>query len=113
MLVHTSRQMLVHPLDPPLGDFGSLLVLHDHTNMPPSSVFYRNGHPPLLPALLAPVIALAGNREWPLHLALFPAYLLSVVAVGACWVCFTKVNAGCMEHSSGPGARHSLSTATM
>jgi hypothetical protein len=104
MLVHTSRQMLVHPLDPPLGDFGSLLVLHDHTNMPPSSVFYRNGHPPLLPALLAPVIALAGNREWPLHLALFPAYLLSVVAVwcllglfykGECRLYGTLIWAGC------------------
>jgi hypothetical protein len=81
MLVHTSRQLLVNPIDPPLGDYGRHMVLHDHTQMPASSVWYRTGHPPLLPLLLAPVVAAAGNREWPLHAALFIFYLLSIVAV--------------------------------
>ena len=81
MLVHTSRQFLVDPINPPLGEYGRHMALHDHTKMPESSVFYRTGHPPLLPIVLAPVLACAGDCEWPLHAALFPFYLASIFSL--------------------------------
>jgi hypothetical protein len=81
MLVHTSRQLFVSPINPPLGDYGRLMVLHDHTAMPEASVYYRTGHPPLLPMLLAPLVAVAGEQTWPLHCALFVFYLMSIFSL--------------------------------
>ena len=81
MLVHTGSQFLVDALNPPLGDYGRHMVLHDHTDMPETSVFYRTGHPPLLPLLLAPFIAVAGSREWPLHAVMLVFYLLCIFSV--------------------------------
>jgi 4-amino-4-deoxy-L-arabinose transferase-like glycosyltransferase len=81
MLVHTARQMLHNPIDPPLGDYGRLMALHDHTQMPPESIYYRTGHPPLLPLLLAPMVAVAGTREWPLHAVFFFFYAAAIFAV--------------------------------
>ncbi len=81
MLVHTARQFLVNPLNPPLGEYGRHMVLHDRTHMPESSVFFRTGHPPLLPLLLAPVVAAAGDRQWPLHAVLFVFYLAAIAAL--------------------------------
>jgi len=81
MLVHTARQIIENPLNPPLGDYGRHMILHDKTRMPESSVFYRCGHPPLLPAYLAVVIRIFGDREWVLHTALFPFYLLAIISV--------------------------------
>lgn len=78
MLVHTARQILVDPVNPPLGEYGRLMALHDHTRMPRESVYYRSGHPPLLAYVLAPVVAAAGEREWPLHLVMLIPYLLAV-----------------------------------
>ena len=83
MLVHTARQILVDPINPPLGNYGSHMVLHDKTHMPSSSIFYRCGHPPLLPFLLAGVIALFGDHEPVFHAFLFLFYLGAVFAV---WV---------------------------
>jgi hypothetical protein len=81
MLVHASRQVLSAPLDPKLGDYGGNMVLHDHTNMPRSSLFYRCGHPPLLPYVYAPVAAIANDREWPYHLVSFVFYLAAIYGV--------------------------------
>ncbi|MBN1127368.1 MAG: glycosyltransferase family 39 protein [Chitinispirillaceae bacterium] len=81
MLVHTARQMAMDPVNPPLGDYGRLMALHDHTKMPPGSVYFRTGHPPLLPLLLVPVVANTGSREWPLHLFFFVFYAAAIVAV--------------------------------
>lgn len=81
MLVHTSRMILIDPVNPPLGEYGRHMALHDHTKMPSSSAFYRCGHPPLLPLLIAPIVAIGGAVEWPLHLFLFLFYLISIYAV--------------------------------
>lgn len=81
MLVHAARQVLQDPLEPKLGDYGRNMILHDHTNMPQSSLFYRCGHPPLLAFLYAPVAAVAHGREWPYHLVTFVFYLLAVYGV--------------------------------
>lgn len=81
MLVHTARQIIENPVDPPLGDYGHHMVLHDKTKMPETSVFFRCGHPPLLPAILAGSIVLFGDREWVFHTVLFVFYVLAIVSV--------------------------------
>ncbi|MBD3394951.1 MAG: hypothetical protein GF418_04920 [Chitinivibrionales bacterium] len=79
MMVHTSRQMLVDVWNPPLGEFGKHLVLHDRTRMPEQSVFFRTGHPPLVPLLMAPATALARDGEWPFHAFMLGFYLALVL----------------------------------
>ncbi|MBD3343682.1 MAG: hypothetical protein GF401_01315 [Chitinivibrionales bacterium] len=81
MMVHMARQMLKNPVNPPLGVYGQHMALHDKTNMPGSSVFYRSAHPPLLPLILAPSVALAGEKEWPLHLSWFFFYVAAILGV--------------------------------
>ena len=78
LLVHTAHQLLINPINPPLGEYGRHMVLHEHTHMPTESAYYRCGHPPLLPLYLAPVAAIAKNHDWPYHVALFPSYLMSI-----------------------------------
>jgi hypothetical protein len=67
MMVHVARQIAKNPLHPTLGEYGRHMVLHDHTNMPRESVWYRSHHPPLIPLILAPIASIAGNAEWPFH----------------------------------------------
>ena len=83
MLVHTARQIIINPLNPPLGEYGRHMILHDYTQMPPSSVYYRCGHPPLLPALIAGTIVVFGDKEWVFHAFLFLFYLAAIYSV---WV---------------------------
>jgi hypothetical protein len=79
MLVHTAVQMRTDPIDPPLGEYGRHMAVHEQTAMPPYSVYYRNPHPPLLPLLLAP---LAGfDTVWQYHLFFLVIYLLNVIGV--------------------------------
>jgi 4-amino-4-deoxy-L-arabinose transferase-like glycosyltransferase len=83
MLVHASCMTALNPLAPPLGDYGRHMAAYNiHTGMPAGSLFYRCPHGPLLPLLLAPIASVAGNVEWPYHLALFP---FSVAAVLGCY----------------------------
>jgi hypothetical protein len=78
MMVHTARQLLVNPVDPPLGQFGEHLVLHGHSGMSERSAYYRCMHPPLVQYLLAPVALVAGHREWPFHAVMLVFYAASV-----------------------------------
>ncbi len=82
MMIHVARQLTVDPLDPPLGEYGRHMALHNSTNMPAQSVFYRCPHPPLLPALLAPLTRSATQAVWRYHLFMLAMYLL---AIGAVW----------------------------
>lgn len=81
MLVHASRQMARNPLNPPLGDYGRNMAVHNHTNMPQSSIFFRCPHPPFLPLLLAPVARYSGMKEWPFHVVMLLFYVLSIIGV--------------------------------
>ena len=81
MLIHVSRQILINPINPPLGSYGRNMAVHNRTNMPRLSVYYRCPHPPLLPFLLAPVAYYAGMREWPFHVAMSLFYILAVIGV--------------------------------
>jgi hypothetical protein len=72
--VHVARQLLVDPIDPPIGDYGKLLAPWNHTGLPESSVFFITPHPPLIPLYLTPFIAIFGENELALNWAMFPFY---------------------------------------
>jgi hypothetical protein len=59
MLVHSTRQFLINPVNPPLGEYGVHMAQHDTTGMPKTSVFYRIPHGPLLSLYLMPIAAIA------------------------------------------------------
>jgi len=83
LLVHAARMTAHDPLSPPLGEYGRHMAMYNiHTGMPPASLYYRCPHGPLLPFLLAPVAKIAGNAQWPFHLALLP---FSIAAVLGCY----------------------------
>jgi hypothetical protein len=78
MMVSTASQMIVSPVNPPLGEYGKHMVLHNKTAMPQTSIFFRNPHPPLVPLLLAPVIYFFGENELPVHIFFLIFYILTV-----------------------------------
>jgi hypothetical protein len=77
--VYVARQLLVDPINPPLGDYGKLLAPWNHTGLPETSVFHITPHPPLVPLYLAPFIALFGENEPVLNWAMFPFYAAMVL----------------------------------
>jgi hypothetical protein len=77
--VHVARQLLVDPIDPPIGEYGKLLAIWNHTGLPESSVFYTTPHPPLIPLYIAPFVALFGENELVLNWAMFPFYAAMVL----------------------------------
>jgi hypothetical protein len=78
MMINTAQQMLISPMNPPLGEYGKHMVLHNTTEMPKESIFYRNPHPPLIPLLLSPVLFFFGENEIPVHLFFLLFYILTV-----------------------------------
>ncbi len=84
MMVSTASQIIVSPFNPPLGEYGKHMVLHNKTAMPQSSIFFRNPHPPLIPLLLAPIVLFFGESEIPVHLFFLLFYLLTVLS-GYCF----------------------------
>jgi len=83
LLVHAARMATYNPLSPPLGCYGRHMAVYNiHTGMPAGSLYSRCPHGPLLPLLLAPVANIAGDAQWPFHLALLP---FSIAAVLGCY----------------------------
>jgi len=77
--VYVARQMLLDPLDPPLGAYGNLLAVWNHTGLPESSVFFITPHPPLIPLYIAPFVAFFGENERILNGAMIPFYVAAVL----------------------------------
>ena len=77
--VYVSRQMTKNLWDPPLGDYGKLLSVWNHSDLPQKSVFFATPHPPLVPLYLVPFIKLFGENEFALNWAMFPFYCASVL----------------------------------
>jgi Dolichyl-phosphate-mannose-protein mannosyltransferase len=77
--VYMAQQLLVSPVDPPLGRYGELLSPWNHTDLPAASAYYATPHPPLVPLYLAPFVAVFGANEIVLNWAMFPFYALSVL----------------------------------
>jgi 4-amino-4-deoxy-L-arabinose transferase-like glycosyltransferase len=78
--VHVARQMKENVLNPPLGEYGKLLSFWNNCPaMPRTSVFYATWHPPLVPLYLMPFVAIAGDNEWVLNMAMFPFYCGAVL----------------------------------
>jgi hypothetical protein len=77
--VYVTQQLLVNPINPPLGRFGALLAPWNHTALPSTSVYYITPHPPLIQFYLLPFMALFGASEHALNWAMFPFYLFSVL----------------------------------
>ena len=76
---YMAQQILVNPLNPPLGEFGRHLIPWNHTDLPETSAFYATPHPPLLPLYSALIVKLFGLHEQALNWSFFPFYLLSVL----------------------------------
>lgn len=77
--VHVAQQLLIDPVNPPIGDYGKICAVWNRTELPETSAYHLTPHPPLIPLYLAPWIALFGENEIILNWAMFPFYIISVL----------------------------------
>lgn len=83
--VYMAKQLLEDPLNPPLGTYGKLLSVWNHTELPEASAFHACPHPPLIAFWTALCIRIVGENERTLNWCFFPFYLGTVLLLyGLC-----------------------------
>lgn len=79
MTLYMTRQLMKNIWNPPIGEYGKMMIIWNKTDIPDNSAFHTTPHPPLLPLYLMHFSSLFGERESELNWAVFPFYLMSII----------------------------------